>query len=702
MRARRLLGALVAAGALIAGGLVATPATAATGDLGFKDQSYLGATYPATSDKPQSKLWFTGGYWFADMFDTVSKTWHIFRLDRPTEKWIDTGTKIDSRVNTLGDALWDGTHLYIASHVVAYSTDTAPKPSVSGAPAYLTRYTFNAATSSFTPDTGFPKTITTQSSESMTIDEDSTGTIWATWTQVSGNATSGYTNAVYLNNGTSGGTTWGTPFVVPVTGSNPSPDDISSVVKYGGNKIGLMWSNELTQSVYFASHTDGATRTTWTGGPIPGLTGSHSADDHLNLKSIVGDSAGRIFAAVKTSADASSTRKPTDPLLVLVEYTPASGWIKSTIATLADCNTRPQVMLDTQHSIIHVLSSAPTGTSCASTNAQTIYDKTASFTNPVFATGHGTPIIRSAAETSTTTEYMNNATTTKQSVNGNTGLIVLAGDTSTKTYWHADINLGGGTGDTTPPSTPGSFKATVASNTQVNLSWTASTDNVGVTGYRVYRGGTLLTTTSGTTLGYNDTTAAAGTTYTYQVSAIDAAGNESVKASATVTTTGGTTGTTISVTPTADATVQSANPSTNYGAATRLTADGSPLTAAFLKFTVSGSSACTVTKAVLNLTVGPDTGNDSVYGGDFYAVADTTWTETGITWSTKPAAGAKIGSIPGAVALNSAQSVDVTPYITGYGTYSIELATTNADAVAYKSKESATAAQWPHLVVTCG
>ena len=55
------------------------------------------------------------------------------------------------------------------------------------------------------------------------------------------------------------------------------------------------------------------------------------------------------------------------------------------------------------------------------------------------------------------------------------------------------------------------------------LNWNASTDNVGVTGYRVYRGGTEIGSV-GTTTSYTDTTVAGATTYSYTVRAFDAAG----------------------------------------------------------------------------------------------------------------------------------------------------------------------------------
>jgi chitodextrinase len=91
-----------------------------------------------------------------------------------------------------------------------------------------------------------------------------------------------------------------------------------------------------------------------------------------------------------------------------------------------------------------------------------------------------------------------------------------------------------GTPDTTPPSAPKGLTATAVSSTQVNLSWTASTDNVGVTGYRVSRNGTQVGTPSGTT--FQDTGLTPSTTYNYTVSAVDGAGNVSPPASGSATT----------------------------------------------------------------------------------------------------------------------------------------------------------------------
>ena len=88
--------------------------------------------------------------------------------------------------------------------------------------------------------------------------------------------------------------------------------------------------------------------------------------------------------------------------------------------------------------------------------------------------------------------------------------------------------------DLTPPSAPGAFAAVAVSSAQINLSWTASSDNVGVAGYWVYRNTAHIATV--TALGYSDTGLTAASAYNYMVSAVDAAGNESGRMNASTQT----------------------------------------------------------------------------------------------------------------------------------------------------------------------
>ena len=105
------------------------------------------------------------------------------------------------------------------------------------------------------------------------------------------------------------------------------------------------------------------------------------------------------------------------------------------------------------------------------------------------------------------------------------------------------ITLGGGggcTGDCTPPTAP-TLTSTGATTNSITLSWSGSTDNVGVTGYRVFRGSTQIATVRGTS--YTDTGLASATQYSYFVEAYDAAGNVSLASNTvTVTTSSGNSG----------------------------------------------------------------------------------------------------------------------------------------------------------------
>jgi hypothetical protein len=96
-----------------------------------------------------------------------------------------------------------------------------------------------------------------------------------------------------------------------------------------------------------------------------------------------------------------------------------------------------------------------------------------------------------------------------------------------------EATSGGGGGDTTPPSAPTNLIATPASNTQINLGWMASTDNIGVTGYQIDRcTGAGCTNFSSigtpTSTSFNDPGRSPATTYRYRVRARDAIPNWSV------------------------------------------------------------------------------------------------------------------------------------------------------------------------------
>jgi hypothetical protein len=136
----------------------------------------------------------------------------------------------------------------------------------------------------------------------------------------------------------------------------------------------------------------------------------------------------------------------------------------------------------------------------------------------------------------TSSSYSTPATTTADS--GSTFAVVVSNTAGTLTSSAATLTVNA---DTTAPTVPSGLAATAVSSSQINLSWTASTDNVGVTGYNIYRGGTKIGTAPGTS--YQDAGLTASTTYNYNVSAFDAAGNTSAQsAGASATTQAATSG----------------------------------------------------------------------------------------------------------------------------------------------------------------
>ena len=210
-----------------------------------------------------------------------------------------------------------------------------------------------------------------------------------------------------------------------------------------------MWSNQLDETVYWGVHVDGDADGSWRGSVA--VRGARQSDDHINIKTLQSDQAGRVFAAVKTSLDELPGSTSTSPQINLLVFKPGTGaWSSSVVGTVSDCHTRPIVMLDEENSLVHVLATAPTSSGCAYSGAPgTIYDKVAPMDNPVFPPGRGTPVIRDAASAN-----MNNATSTKQAVNSQTGLVVLASNTSLKRSWHADLTLTPNPPPITPARTP--------------------------------------------------------------------------------------------------------------------------------------------------------------------------------------------------------------------------------------------------------
>jgi PKD repeat protein/glucose/arabinose dehydrogenase len=254
------------------------------------------------------------------------------------------------------------------------------------------------------------------------------------------------------------------------------------------------------------------------------------------------------------------------------------------------------------------------------------------------------------------------------------------------------LTFGTNPSDFIRPSAPSGLTARGADSTNVDLAWTAATDNVGVTNYKIYRGGALLATTGAVT-SFSDTTTVAGATYSYQVSALDAAGNESDPSNAATVTTPQ-----LTLRPEADSRVEEANPTSNFGTSTRLRVEGGvdPDIESYLRFTVTGITG-TLQSARLRLFV-----TDSTVDGPAAYTTGNTWSETGITWNNRPGRTSGATDDKGVIGAGAWVEYNVKPLVSGDGTYSFVLATSSADGINFKSRETTDVPFRPELVLSFG
>jgi hypothetical protein len=140
-----------------------------------------------------------------------------------------------------------------------------------------------------------------------------------------------------------------------------------------------------------------------------------------------------------------------------------------------------------------------------------------------------------------TTSYSDTTATANTSYSYSVQAVDGAGNVSANSNTSTVTTPSGTTADTTAPSVPANLKATAASTTQVNLTWTASTDTggSGLAGYNVYRNGTKINSSlvAPATTNYGDGTVTSNTAYSYQIEAVDGAGNKSAKTTAVSVTT---------------------------------------------------------------------------------------------------------------------------------------------------------------------
>ena len=448
---------------LLAGQMV-LPAGAVPIVKGYQDFSYAPVPpapdpHDPTGEKPESKLWWNDGFWWGSMFNVTAGEYRIYRLNWGTQEWEDTGVALDDRDDSRADTLWDTTDnkLYVASHI--YTENSAPADP--GNRGRLYRYSYNTTTDTYSLDGGFHPDgvdVNVDKTEALVLDKDSTGRLWVTYVSRVG---IGIDNPyqVYVNATTGGALgdddNWGTPFTLPtepVEKAHVAQDDIASLISFGG-KIGVMWSNQVDNTLNFATHLDS--------NPDPddpagwtlhaNILAGHTVDDHISLK--MHAAGGKVFAAIKTNPPPLST----DPLIGLIVKDADDNFSFKTYSTKANDDTRPIVLVDESAALVYMFVTGKPGGS-------KICYKSSPLSAISFPAGDcGTSFIEDSV-----LDKIDNATSAKQNLNATTGIVVLASDDVNGQYYVHNV-----LGDP-PPVVTDRLPANGATNVPVNTTVSAT------------------------------------------------------------------------------------------------------------------------------------------------------------------------------------------------------------------------------------
>ncbi|AWB87296.1 DUF7594 domain-containing protein [Mycetocola zhujimingii] len=268
--------------------------------------------------------------------------------------------------------------------------------------------------------------------------------------------------------------------------------------------------------------------------------------------------------------------------------------------------------------------------------------------------------------------------------------------------------------DSSAPTAPVGVTAQNQGST-VQVDWSASSDNVAVTGYTVYRGATVgfaadATSRIGDSAGtsYSDPDLANGTYY-YRVTAVDAAGNVSAPSEAAAATVGQPVSDPIvmRVTPTEDAMVYQSSPATNYGQNNQLSARGAASNSAFESFLKFPLPVAPPGMVLSEATITTRTSTDATAGSTdthTYSLAASSWAEDTLTWNNRPTgSGPTMGTLTGASATNTVYTASLAAGplagLTGQNV-SLRLTSGGGDNLRLWSSEASNVSYRPVLTLT--
>jgi hypothetical protein len=402
---------LAIAASLLTGMLPASTASAEAvepnedGSYGYRAQAYTSTADRVTGEKPESKLWFHAGRWWATMIPEGGTTHTIHELVETT--WVDTGVEVAASTAARGDALVVGDGLYISNR----GTST------------LFRATWDG--SRWVPR-GTPSPLPVPADvPALTIAKDTEGTLWITWIEDDGVHIASAPDQSELSIDD-----WSNREMASLEAvgdrATVSPDDVSAVIAFTdaeGPAIGVMWSNQVFRQQFFAIHRDGAAHDVWALETI-GEGETREADDHINLKT----HGQTVYAAIKTEHSSTS---PDPSLIKLLVRSPAGVWEDHVVAVYDEHDTRPIAVLEVTSRYAYVfMTRNPEG------DQRHIVYKRARLADVAVGAGVADPFEGAVTFIrSDSTRGVDDATSMKANATSESGIVVLA-STSTHYWWN--------------------------------------------------------------------------------------------------------------------------------------------------------------------------------------------------------------------------------------------------------------------------
>jgi hypothetical protein len=290
----------------------------------------------------KAQMWFNDGLWWGAFSDNDSGI-HFYTFSGGAAI---QGPVIDADTNGIPDVLWDDTNLFVLIRK-------------SAALSTLYKYAYDSGAKSYSLIDGFPIGLTLKGrpSSAVVLDEDNTGKLWATYTGTQGDSSDGQVHVIWSTSADH--TEWDTNGITLESGLDPNKLESSAIIHFGGDKIGIVWSNQPLMEIAFRYHIDGQAETQWSekevidSGLGPRGLGP-VANDHLNIKAAPD---GRIFLVAKDNDDNGTPNNSLEGQVWLYIRSAVGVWGQKTLVQQdsSQLPTRPILLLDVTNNVAYVI-----------------------------------------------------------------------------------------------------------------------------------------------------------------------------------------------------------------------------------------------------------------------------------------------------------------------------------------------------------